>query len=247
MYTKHMEAKQLQIHIEFSGNNIDLPISYNYAVQSMIYHALSENQEYQDFLHNTGYVSDKKTFRLFTFGELNGKYTVNNRRIVFEDAFSLEIRTVSDTLFRLLNRSFCLGTVFHLGNQEIIVKRVMCENKKAESNRLKIKMLSPVIAKIKEGNQTIYFAPSDIQFEETINNNFFSKYKAFYGIEPDSQIKLINVYKERKIVSKYKGIWINGYLAEMCIEGKAKYLDFLYNVGIGSNNAQGYGMFEIIK
>ena len=237
----------MQIHIEFSGNNIDLPISYNYTVQSMIYHALSENQEYQDFLHNTGYVSDKKTFRLFTFGELNGKYTINNRRIIFEDGFSLEIRTISDTLFRLFNRSFCLGTVFYLGNQEIIVKRVVCENREVTSDNIKIKMLSPVVAKMKEDNQTIYFAPSDTQFEEIININFFSKYKAFYGIEPDSQIKVSNIYRERKIVSKYKGIWINGYLAEMSLEGKAEYLDFLYNVGIGSNNAQGYGMFEIIE
>lgn len=237
----------MQIHIEFSGNNIDLPISYNHTLQSMIYHVLSENQEYQDFLHNTGYISDKKTFRLFTFGELKGKYTVNNRRIIFENGFTFEIRTVSDTLFKLLSRSFCLGTVFHLGNEEIIVNRVVCENKKVISDNVKIQMLSPVVAKIKEGNQTIYFAPSDAQFEEIINNNFFSKYKAFYGVEPDSPIKVSNICKERKIVSKYKGIWINGFLSRMYMEGKAEYLDFLYNVGIGSNNAQGYGMFEIIE
>ncbi len=237
----------MQIHIEFSGNNIDLPISYNHTVQSMIYHALSEVPEYQNFLHNIGYVSDKKTFRLFTFGELNGKYTVNNKRIIFENAFTLEIRTVSDTLFKLLNRNFCFGTVFQLSNQEITVKRVTCENKAIKSNTVKIKMLSPVVAKLREGKQTFYFPPSNTQFEKIINNNFVAKYKAFYGIEPDSLIKVSNISKERKIVSKYKGIWINGFLAEMQLEGNPEYLDFIYNVGIGSNNAQGYGMFEIVE
>ncbi len=237
----------MQIHIEFSGNNIDLPISYNHTVQSMIYHALSGDQEYQSFLHNTGYISDKSTFRLFTFGELKGEYIVNNGRIIFKNGFSLEIRTVIDTLFKLLNRSFYLGAAFHLNNEEINVKRVICENKKTTSDRVRIKMLSPVVAKTRENNQTIYFAPSDTQFEEIINNNFCAKYKAFYGVEPDNKIKISNISKERKIVSKYKGIWINGYLAEMSLDGKAEYLDFLYNVGIGSNNAQGYGMFEIIE
>lgn len=237
----------MQIQIEFSGKNIDLPISYNHAVQSMIYHALSENAGYQDFLHNTGYVSDKKTFRLFTFGELKGKYTVKNRRIIFENGFYFEIRTVSDTLFKLLSRSFYLGAVFQLGNEEITVERIVCENRKISTDNVKVKFLSPVVAKIKDGNQTIHFAPSDTQFEEIININFFSKYKAFYGDEPDSKIHVSNIHRERKIVSKYKGIWINGFLCEMYLEGKAEYLDFLYNVGIGSNNAQGYGMFEIIE
>lgn len=236
----------MQIHIEFSGNNIDLPISYNHTVQSMIYHALSENEEYQNFLHNTGYVSDKSTFRLFTFGELKGEYIVINKRIIFKNSFLLEIRTVSDSLFKLLNRSFYLGAVFHLNNEEIIVKRVICENKKITSDRVKIKMLSPVVAKVSDKNQTVYFAPSDTYFEEIINNNFFAKYKAFYNAEPNSKIKISSISKERKIVSNYKGIWINGFLTEMFLEGKPEYLNFLYNVGLGCKNAQGYGMFEVI-
>ena len=150
-------------------------------------------------------------------------------------------------MFQLLSRNFCLGTVFYLGNEKIIVQRVVCENKTILSDSVKIKMLSPIVAKIREGSQTIYFAPSDAQFEEIINNNFFSKYKAFYGVEPDSRIKVSDISKERKIVSKYKGIWMNGFLAKMRLAGKSEYLDFLYNVGIGSNNSQGYGMFEIAE
>lgn len=79
---------------------------------------------------------------------------------------------------------------------------------------------------MKESNQTIHFPPSDTQFEEIININLFSKYKAFYDIQPNSKINLSNVLREKKIVSKYKGIWINGFLSKMHLEGKTEYLDF---------------------
>ena len=50
----------------------------------------------------------------------------------------------------------------------------------------------------------------------------------------------------RKIVTRYKGSYINAWYGTFQLKGKRKYLDFLYQTGVGSKNSQGFGMFEII-
>ena len=39
---------------------------------------------------------------------------------------------------------------------------------------------------------------------------------------------------------------ISGWYGEYYLVGKRKYLDFLYQTGLGSKNSQGFGMFDVI-
>lgn len=72
-------------------------------------------------------------------------------------------------------------------------------------------MLSPVVAKIKEGNQTIYFTPLDTQLEKIINNNSFIKYKAFYDIEPATKLKYHTYPIKEKLFSNIKAYRLINY------------------------------------
>ena len=47
-------------------------------------------------------------------------------------------------------------------------------------------------------------------------------------------------------MTKYQGNYITAWYGKYLISGKRKYLDFLYQAGLGSKNSQGFGMFEII-
>ena len=62
-----MEVIYIHIDIKLTTDNdeIVLPIHYNYIVQSAIYNSISD--ELADFLHNTGYSTEKRTFKLFLF------------------------------------------------------------------------------------------------------------------------------------------------------------------------------------
>ena len=53
------------------GNGITLPINYNHLLVGAIYRFLAEsNPEYADFLHDEGYQTAEKRFKLFTFSQL---------------------------------------------------------------------------------------------------------------------------------------------------------------------------------
>ena len=50
-----------------------------------------------------------------------------------------------------------------------------------------------------------------------------------------------------KYFTKYKNFFIEAWYGLYLLEGNADYLSFLYDAGLGSKNAQGFGMFEIKK
>ena len=48
-----------------------LPINYQYELSSFIYHTLAcANAEYSTWLHENGFVTDTKRFKLFSFSNL---------------------------------------------------------------------------------------------------------------------------------------------------------------------------------
>ena len=50
--------------------------------------------------------------------------------------------------------------------------------------------------------------------------------------------KYITIYKNT-IIEAYRGIYV--------LSGRPEFLDFLYNVGLGSKNSQGFGLFDVIN
>ena len=49
-------------------------------IQGFIYSVISSNKNYSQFLHEQGYRTSGSSFKLFTFGPLNGTYHVNRQR-----------------------------------------------------------------------------------------------------------------------------------------------------------------------
>ena len=93
-----------------------------------------------------------------------------------------------------------------------------------------------------------YYHPYDNRFYEEINNNFYRKYEACYGIIPSSpiQIRKVDGSDCKKLVTRYQGTYITAWFGKLQISGRQEYLDFLYQTGLGAKNAQGFGMFDIV-
>ena len=81
-----------------------------------------------------------------------------------------------------------------------------------------------------------------------IDANFKRKYFSYYGVRPYSnvEIELLNNTAPRKMVTKYQGLYINAWFGRYRLSGERKYLDFLYQTGLGSKNSQGFGMFSLV-
>lgn len=227
-----------------------LPLSYHHIVQAALYQSMKESNQEKSFYHEKELRYGKRKFRLFTFGLLRGEYYIQNREIIFTREVELEVRSIDFNCINLIYENVTKQG-FRLGNMRIQDITVHILDETVEDEEIFIRMNSPICVYMTDpdtGYKT-YWEPEDLEFSEYVNENFLRKYKAIFGVFPDSDIELEPVrYSERdKYITRYKGYSLCGWKGIYRLYGKRKYLDFLYQIGLGSKNAQGFGMFEILE
>ncbi|OQY08086.1 MAG: CRISPR-associated endoribonuclease Cas6 [Fusobacteriia bacterium 4572_132] len=251
----------IRIKVEFnSENDVILPIGFNKYIQALIYNMFS--QKLRKFVHEKGFESfSKRVYRFFTFSSIlkKGKYYKNMKVFNFGKIISFYISSpFIDFLEDILENLF-ENNIFQLGENKIYISNVIAENEYFDytNNGIEIKMITPIEVHkteiINSRKKTIYYSPFSSEFEKLINLNLKHKWEAFYNKKLDDNIKitpLFNEEKYKKIV--YYGFGtkkyiIEGWMGNYKLEGKAEIIRFLYDVGLGSKNSQGFGMFEKIE
>lgn len=229
---------------------LSLPLSYHHIVQAALYHSMKEPNQEKSFYHEKEVLYGKRNYRLFTFGLLKGNYQIQNRQIVFFPEVELEVRSVDLNCLKLLRDNLSQNGI-RLGSVWIRDVEVELSDDTIEEEEICIQMNSPICVYMTdpETGYKTYWEPDDPEFAQYVNENFQRKYKAIYGVFPDSDVELETIHFEEKdkYVTKYKGYFLSGWKGIYRLSGKRKYLDFLYQMGLGSKNAQGFGMFEVIN
>ena len=237
----------MELIITHDANNLILPIAYNSILQGIIYNNLSEKPELSRFIHNNGYSFNSRKTKGFTFSNIEGKFRIDNKKIIFNGLISLRIRSINPILINTIANSIRNNGINYCGQQ---YNDVSCEIKdeSVEEDSIYIQMVSPICIYQTIDCKTIYYTPLDEEFYELLNDNFYRKYFSYFGIYPYSRINIIpiDVREKDKIVTKYKNFYIMGYKGVYKLEGERKYLDFLFQVGLGSKCSQGFGMFDIL-
>ena len=240
---------QLMIEMKFDDKLV-LPIGHHHILQSMIYHNLKSYPEYSRYLHDLGYSEKNRQFKMFTFGPLRGRYQIQNKEISFTDTIKIEIRSPEPKMIRILGESVRENGVTFGSNRSIWI-RTKLDDKTVEQDKIHIRMLSPITVRSTDPltKKTTFYNPDDPEFSSKLNDNFTRKYKAFYGVEPTGSISIepVRITVRDRYVTKYQGFFIFGWLGDYVLTGERKYLDFLYQTGLGEKNAQGFGMFEIME
>ena len=75
----------------------------------------------------------------------------------------------------------------------------------------------------------------------------FSQYSLMVFQSSDLDFVVGEVSFRDKCVTKFKGILVNAWNCRLYIQGSPEYLTFIYNVGLGSKNSQGFGMINVIE
>lgn len=240
---------QLEVTINLQEPLV-LPLNYNHIIQSIIYRALSAMPDYSEFLHEYGYGIGSRQYKMFQFSQLNGDYYVDqkHRKIVFRSYVTFEVRSPEPLLINLLAMSFQYqGVTFGTMNCRDI--HLELYDYTVEETELHIRMKTPltVYSTDYDTKRTYFYSPEEPEFYQKIVDNFRRKYEAFYGVRSFQPITLTYIGEKlpRKLVTRYQGSYINAWYGTYKLSGKRKYLDFLYQTGLGSKNAQGFGMFEI--
>lgn len=228
-----------------------LPVNYQYLVQSAIYSLIREEETIGKHLHDQGALYDKRQFRLFVFGRLRGNCTVKRGRIGFWEKVSLEIRSIYPELIEAIsNKAEAEG--IRLGRTHLEPFRIFISDKHIEEHNIFIEMDSPIVAyRTLEDKKTVFYGPQEEEFYTLVLDNLRRKYKAYSGEDiPEEKLprlRLLKAVERDKIVTKYKNFYISGWGGLYQLTGEPEYLNFLFQTGIGSKNAQGFGMFQIVE
>ena len=251
-YNKKYEGiLEMQIVIKHKIDSpLVLPINYNYILQSALYDAMKGRTNINDFIHDSGFENNNRTFKMFTFSMLRGKYRIEDKKIIFYEDVSFEVRSKESVILRNIKESLERNGITYI-NQHYDVQNINVYDYEVEAEEMMIRMRTPICVHetyMEEGtSKTRYYSPWDDEFEKRINENFRNKYESYTMNKPESSISIepVQVNAKDKLVTKYKGIYISAWKGEYRLKGERKYLDFLYQVGLGEKNAQGFGMFDV--
>lgn len=240
----------MQISIQLIGENIVLPIASNESIQGLLYKAISEDLSYSSKMHEEGRCYDGRKYKLFTFGEPEGRYMVQGDEIVYLNGMRLTVRSVDPYFIQLLFLYFTKHEQVRIGNCAVSVGAVTLNDDKIFEERIVIRTLSPITAYVTdEDGHTVYFSPKDERFYESLITNARRKWGSAYGDAEECApcIRGCDDVRYIKRATRFKSTYITAWHGTFVLEGPPKLLDFLYQVGLGSKNSQGFGMFEVIK
>ncbi len=241
---------RVTLELGYEEAKLSLPVHYNYLVQGFLYGNITD--ELGAFLHNEGFVYEKRRFKMFTFSRLRGEYELKGNRIEFR---SQSIRlTMSSPYGRFIEEfanTLLKKEVLELGGSKIYVASIRVHPEPAIGVEMEVKTLSPVVVystlQTKEGKKkTYYYSPYEAEFEEQVDKNLRKKYVAFYGKKTSTRkLKLKTVGRAKEKIVKYRGTVIKGWMGRFVLKGDKKLLKLGYDCGIGSKNSQGFGMVEV--
>ena len=240
----------MQISIQLIGDQLSLPIASNETIQGLLYKAISDDPYYSNKLHEEGRCFDGRKYKLFTFGEPKGRYKIQGTEIVYLNGMSLSVRSLDPYFIQLLFAYFTKHEYVLIGNQRAKVGEIKLDDDKIFEDRILIRTMSPITAYMtNEVGHTVYYSPKDEKFYESLITNARRKWGSAYGNTEEPTLRIFGLEDVRyvKRATRFKSTYITAWHGAFVLEGSPKMLDFLYQVGLGSKNSQGFGMFEVIK
>ncbi|AMX84676.1 CRISPR-associated protein Cas6 [Geobacillus subterraneus] len=247
----------MRLTITMNGRQgpVSLPLHYQHLLQGLLYRSL-ESERFATFLHEIGFRHEKRSFKLFTFSRLVGRHEVDRgkKTIRFLDDFQWHIDTILPDLTEQLGQQLLLRREIWLYDQPVEVQSVKMDKVEIAQNTIEVAMLSPLTVystyeTIDGKKKTHFFGPDDDVFPHLVELNFRHKYEAYYGVEPAERLVIqpVHVHHRHRVVTRFKDMYITGWLGHYRLSSSPEQLTFLYHVGLGSRNSQGFGMFRLIS
>lgn len=230
-----------------------MPVHYNHLLQGAIYKVI--DPELSAFMHDRGYQSGSRRFKLFAFSRINGKFDISKEKntLRFYGDLELTISSSADDFCQSIANGLLSKGEIRLGRNCIIVKSVAAEQFTATDEQIIVRTLSPVVTYSTflrpDGRKyTCYFQPGDPDYDSLIENNLRKKYQAFYGKEASSgKVKVKKLGPIKMNIVNYKGTIIKGYSGRMKLSGPQELLQMALDAGLGSKNGQGFGCVEQVR
>ncbi len=244
------------MHIYFtfrSSDQLEIPLQYNHLLQAAVYNAI--DAELAAFLHDQGYQSGSRKFKLFAFSRLMGKFRIDQEKgmISFADEVKLVISSPVDQFCQSIANGILTKGRLRLGSAEAEVEKLVVRQYRVEDGRAVLRTLSPVVLystlQRPDGRKyTCYFQPGEPDYDTLLENNLRKKYRALYGQDaPDGPLRVKRLGRGDMRLVNYKDTVIKGYTGMIELTGPKELLQIAVDAGVGSKNSQGFGCVEVVE
>lgn len=249
---------RLRISLAAQGQTLRVPIQYNHLLQGLIYSNL--DRALSEWLHEKGHAHGQRRFKLFTFSRLFGKREIENGHLVFAGPVHFYLGAVDTEVLGSLAEHLLTKPTVRLGNAPCWVTEVGVEPEPDidPSKPMQVRALSPITAystlETSDGRKkTYYYAPQEKEWSEALISNLERKAKALGwmadNINRDLKEAWVRPYKVRSAdqkILKFKGFVIKGWTGLYKAKLPEPYFRLAYDAGLGSKNAQGFGMIAVV-
>lgn len=235
----------MRLIVRFKKGNILLPVNYHYQVQGWIYSLLPDDG-FSRQLHETGYETEKRKYKLFVFSDLLGEYQIIGKSIHFTKEITLQIGSQSEEFIQYLYEALLLNPKALIASQILEVESLQIEDLPYFSGEKEfiIRTISPVTAYTTIENYVEYFEPGTREFNNACLNNLASKALAYsLPFVPDLKIEEV-IWKKKRLI-RFKRTFYVAYNGSFRIRADYPTLQLLWNTGLSAKSSAGFGMISI--
>lgn len=240
----------MQINISFtSDKDIVLPIHHNNIVQAFIYNNIDD--KLAKLLHDGGYSSNGRSFKLFAFSRILGRVKKENDKFNFGRVIEVAVSSPLDHFCKSIANNMLLNNDLFLGQNKIKTEAIQINNQTVDKDEIVVETLSGIVVYstfIKPDNSkyTCYFMPMESDFNRLITDNLIRKYNALYNKSIEGNIEVIPLNLSKQNITYYKKTIVKGASGKFLIKGPKELLQIGLDTGFGSKNSQGFGCVKMV-
>jgi CRISPR-associated endoribonuclease Cas6 len=182
-----------KLKLTTTNTGVILPINYQYPLSAVIYRILQKaDADYSAFLHNQGYTKGLKTFKFFTFSDIEAPFKISGDRL---KCFSAEVSLVVSFYLPKAAENFIKGLFLHqqieiadnhsravfIISQVEALATLPATVKEVGLSQIMVKPISPIVCGLKNqrGNYD-YLAPTHPQYTQQLLYNWKEKFETLY-------------------------------------------------------------------
>lgn len=242
------------------GNKISL--NYNYELSALVYRVLSKsNTTFSEWLHENGFQTGKKQFKLFTFSRLYiPKYRIEGEFIkILSDTVEWQISFLPERSTQEFIQGIFREQTFELGNRQanirFSVREISVMPPPVFRKTMEFQSLSPICVSYRRENGKVdYLSPDNPEVVPLIRQNILNKYEAFtgekYPSDFDFDFTVLSTPKPVLITIKAgtpAQTRVRGFMCRFKMSAPEELMKTMYSAGIGEKGSMGFGMVEALK
>ncbi|HPD38802.1 MAG TPA: CRISPR-associated endoribonuclease Cas6 [Mesotoga infera] len=242
----------MRLKVRFdSDKNLSLPLSYSYPLQSAVYETLSS------IIHNShehGLDANGRVLKVFVFSRLSGQSKlIRDGSIYFTPPISLRFSSPLEDYTQAFANGLLKEGGIKLTETRLELKSIEVEPKMPRKDSISARTISPVTVystlKTFDGKKRTYFYnPAEKDFVLQLKENLNRKAIAL-GISVGATDFLSFELKSKPIqrIVKYKNFVQIAWDFSFKLNTDPELIAIAFDWGLGSKNAQGFGMIEIVE